>query len=44
MHRVSSLVPRLCPSFIICSMEVGGAPGMINPVSDVEDREKVERT
>ena len=41
---VSGLIPRLCPSFIVCCMEVGGAPGMINPVSDIEGREKVERT
>ena len=41
---VSSLVPWLCPSFIVCSTEVGGAPAIISPVSDVEGREKVERT
>ena len=43
-QRVNSLVSRLCPFFTVCSTEVGGAPGIINPVSDVEGREKVERT
>ena len=42
-QRVSSLVPRLCPFFIVCSTEMGEAPGII-PVSDVEGREKVEKT
>ena len=41
---VTSLVPRLCSSIIVCSMEVGGAPGIINPMSDVEGGEKVEKT
>ena len=43
-QRVSRLVPRLCPFFIVCSTEVGGPPGIINPVSYVEGREKVQRT
>ena len=41
---VSSLVPRLYPFFIVCGTEVGGAPAIINPVSDIEGREKIDRS
>ena len=41
---VSSLVPLLCPASVVAVWKVGGAPGIINPMSDIEVGEKVERT